>query len=104
MIYYIDIDGTICETPVIDGVSHYEDAEPLYDRIDTINDLYRLGHTIVYWTARGSSSGIDWQTYTETQLKLWGCVYTELKFGKPTYDIWVDDKAFNSEDFFETIS
>ena len=38
----------------------------------------------------------------EKQLKAWGCKYHELSVGKKEhYDIWVDDKAHNSEVFFK---
>ena len=38
---------------------------------------------------------------TEAQLKMWGCKYHELIMGKPHADIFIDDKAMNSEDYFE---
>ena len=37
-----------------------------------INKLYDEGHTVVYWTARGSTTGIDWGDLTQNQLKEWG--------------------------------
>jgi hypothetical protein len=38
---------------------------------------------------------------TQEQLAKWGAKYHELDVGnKPHYDIWIDDKAFWSEDFF----
>ena len=39
---------------------------------------------------------------TKNQLDSWGCKYHELSVGeKEDYDIWVDDKAHNSEVFFK---
>ena len=32
--------------------------------------------------------------FTVKQLMKWGLKYNELIFGKPSYDIFVDDKAF----------
>jgi hypothetical protein len=92
----IDIDGTICTQ----NGSDYTNARPFLSRIHHINKLYDEGHEIHYWTARGSSSGIDWTELTQQQLKHWGCKYTTLSLGKPSYDIWIDDKAFNPIDFF----
>lgn len=64
--------------------------------------MFDEGHTIVYWTARGSRSGVDCKSLTEKQLKDWGCKYTELKVEvKPFYDVWIDDKAYNADEFFK---
>ena len=95
-IYCFDIDGTICT--ITD--SKYDDAAPLKGRIAMINRLYSEGHTIKYFTARGSTTGIDWSTDTEKQLSDWGAKYHELHFGKPHYDMYVGDKALNDKVFF----
>lgn len=100
MKYIVDIDQTICHTPNIDGVNRYDLARPIPARITTINQLYEAGHHITYWTARGSSTGTDWSGLTERQLTEWGCCYHELKLGKPSYDVFICDKAWNSEDYF----
>ena len=97
MIYIIDIDDTICKTTNKD----YENSVPYQARINKINELYLQGHEIHYWTARGTSSGIDWLPLTVLQLDSWGCMYHSVKVGKPSYDAWIDDKAFNSEVFFK---
>ena len=103
MIYMVDIDDTICMTPKVDGVNRYDLSLPLKERIEIINNLYDDGHTIKYWTARGSGSGLDWYEYTIEQLALWGCKYHEFNVGKPSYDIWIDDKAVNCDDYFQTM-
>ena len=92
---YVDIDETIC-------ISHgdYQNAKPIWDRIDKINKLYDGGNTITYWTARGTLTGINWYELTLTQLKHWGCKYHELRMGKPAYDLFIDDKAIRTEDYF----
>lgn len=100
MIYIIDIDQTICNTPEVNGKREYQNAVPYKDRIDKINKLYDEGHTIIYWTARGSSSGLNWFNYTWWQLMKWNCQYHELRMGKPDYTVWIDDKAINADDFF----
>lgn len=97
MKYIVDIDGTICTNTE----GYYPHAQPLMDRIYLFNRLYDQGHEIHYWTARGSSSGSDWTELTHNQLADWGCKYTSLKLGKPSYDVWIDDKAFNADEFFK---
>ena len=98
MIYYVDIDETICTSP---ESRDYSMAIPLQDRIAIINELYDSGNTIIYWTARGTGTGIDWSEVTKKQFEKWGVKYSDLKFGKPIYDLFIDDKNINSETFFE---
>lgn len=97
MIYYVDIDETICQYP---NERKYELAEPIYENILKINHLYENGNTVVYWTARGSTTGVDWTELTIKQLAEWGVKYHELKLGKPHYDVFICDKAINSEVYF----
>lgn len=97
MIIYVDIDNTICETP---ETADYIKAIPLQSRIDRINNLYDEGHTIIYWTARGTRTGKDWREITEKQFHNWGVKYHDLYFGKPVYDLFIDDKNINSKDYF----
>ena len=97
MIIYVDIDETICNTP---SSRNYSEAKPMMDRINKINKLYDDGNTIVYWTARGTGSGIDWRETTESQFKKWGVKFHDLKLGKPIYDLFIDDKNINSGAFF----
>ena len=97
-IIYVDIDETICLTPYINGQRSYYEAKPLYENIDKINKLYDDGHKIVYWTARGSRSGIDWYNLTYSQLNEWGCKFHLLRNDKPYYDMFIDDKNFRIEE------
>lgn len=91
MIYCVDIDGVICNNTY----GKYEEAKPDIDAIVKVNRLYGGGHTIKYFTARGSTTGIDWREVTEKQFKKWGVKCHELIFGKPEADLYIDDKAFN---------
>ena len=100
--YVIDIDGTICDN---DG--NYEISIPKLDRIAKINALYDKGHTIKYFTARGMgryNSRIlahrEFYDLTYNQLKSWGCKFHELILGKPSGDIYIDDKGMNANEFF----
>ena len=99
--YIVDIDDTICRTPKIDGRPQYDRAEPIQYRIDMINDLYEAGNTIIYWTARGSSSGINHLELTRRQLNSWGVKAHDIRVGKPSYDVWIDDKALSDEAYFD---
>ena len=102
-IYIIDIDGTICTQETSkSNYPDYDKAKPFKNRIKKVNDLYDEGNEIHYWTARGSVSGIDHLELTTKQLKEWNCKYTSLRVGdKPHYDLWIDDKAIWSENFFK---
>jgi CMP-N,N'-diacetyllegionaminic acid synthase len=93
--FVIDIDGTICSQ---DG-ANYETAKPNQKVIDVGNRLFDNGHKIVYFTARGSTTGIDWSKVTESQLSNWGVRYHELLFGKPYGNYYVDDKSMAIDDF-----
>lgn len=94
-VYCIDIDGTICTNT--DG--EYETAHPYFDAIKKVNQLYDDGHKIVLFTARGTTTRIDWTELTKTQLTDWKVKYHELLFGKPYADYYIDDKAINVKDW-----
>ena len=65
-IAWVDIDETIC---YYDGERKYNLAIPIPENIAKINKLYDSGEwKIVYWTARGCSSGIDYSEFTVEQL------------------------------------
>jgi len=96
MIVYIDIDETIANTP---DDRNYSMSTPIEENIVKANKLYDEGHTVVYWTARGSGTGIDWYDVTKDQLVQWGVKHHDLKLGKPMYDLFICDKAINSEDW-----
>ena len=98
MVIYVDIDETIC-TKSED--LNYANAKPIKKRIERINKLFDQGNTIIYWTVRGTVTKVDWREVTEKQFKDWGVKYHDLKFGKPAYDLFIDDKNINSDTFFE---
>lgn len=98
MVIYVDIDETICQSP---EDRDYSKASPIEKNIKKINELYYNGNTIIYWTARGTGSGIDWTDVTLKQFKKWKVKFHELKFGKPIYDLFIDDKNISSDVFFK---
>jgi capsule biosynthesis phosphatase len=106
MTYVFDIDGTVC-SQVKDG--DYLKAKPYKHRIKKINDLYRQGAIIIFNTARGmgryennsKKAHESFYELTVKQLNSWGVKYHKLFLGKPSGDIYIDDKGVNDEDFFD---
>ena len=105
--YVIDIDGTICDKDVCREDGDYETSIAKPERIAMINSLYDEGHTIKYFTARGMGrydsrirAHKTFYDLTYNQLKSWGCKFHELILGKPSGDIYIDDKGINADDFF----
>lgn len=104
MKYVFDIDGTICTNTA----GEYENAKPFRDRIVKINKLYDDGNVIIFQTARGmgrsgNSSAYAYQAFeefTKQQLDGWGVKYHDLFLGKPSGDIYIDDKGVGDESFF----
>ena len=98
MVIFFDVDGTICTQKYKDT---YEQAKPIAKNIKKVNSLYDKGIKIIIWTARGTTTGINWKELTEKQLKEWGVKYHELRMNKPYYDMFICDKAISSEVFFK---
>ena len=90
MKYYVDIDGVICTNTF----GSYEKAIPIQENIDKINALFD-DNEVVLWTARGTTTNIDWRNLTEEQMKRWGVNYHRLELGKPEYDYFIDDKMLD---------
>ena len=110
MRYCFDLDGTLC-TLEVDGMTEglkkdhlqYDNAKPIPENIQHVNELFDDGHYIIIETARGTVSKKDWFPETERQLKEWGVKYHELRTGvKIAADIYIDDKARNAHDYFKT--
>ena len=103
--YVIDVDGTICDW---EPGRDYTLSQPITERIKVINKLYDEGNIIKYFTARGmgrfkgrSDKAIEtFHAITESQLDRWGCKYHQLILGKPSADVYIDDKGINDNDFF----
>ena len=94
---YVDIDETICFYDNIER--QYKNAIPNYDNIAKINKLYDEGNEIIYYTARGSCTKIEYYHLTKNQLEEWGCKYHRLSVGeKPFYDLLICDKTKRIEE------
>jgi hypothetical protein len=104
-VYVFDLDGTLCT--LVNG--NYSQAEPMTERIKTVNELFSAGHVIHIYTARGmgrfsndaSLASHEFRSLTEKQLMDWGVRFHQLFMGKPAGDFYVDDKAQNDFDFFK---
>jgi hypothetical protein len=101
-IYLFDLDNTLCMTEKKeDGNWDYLNSKPIQNRIDYVNDLFDNGHKIIIETARGSVSKKNWYEETHNQLINFGLKFHELRTGvKFNFDYSIDDKGYNSEDFF----
>tara|TARA_B100000029_G_scaffold388221_1_gene384329 strand:+ start:2838 stop:3167 length:330 start_codon:yes stop_codon:yes gene_type:complete len=100
MVIYVDFDETIARTSID---RDYASSEPIHENIDMVNTLYDKGHTIIYWTARGTLKKDNYFKVTLNQLDKWGCKYHELRMGKPYYDLFIDDKNLNVKDLHNYI-
>jgi hypothetical protein len=97
-IYCFDIDNVICRT----YKSNYQNSKPLKKNIKFINDLYLKGFYIKIFTSRFMGRNNEsilkakkqGYQFTLKQLKNWGVKYNKIIFGKPSYDVFVDDKAY----------
>lgn len=96
MHYCFDIDGTLCTNTE----GNYSEAIPFIENIEFVINLMNSGNHVVFFTARGSQTGIDWSEFTKTQLEKWGIVNPVIYFGKPHADLYVDDKAIEANRYW----
>jgi hypothetical protein len=97
LIFCFDLDNVICLTKK----NYYHKSRPIHQSINIINKLHECGFIIKIFTARFMGrSNEDIKVakkrgykFTERQLKKWGIKYHKLIFGKPSFDIIIDDKA-----------
>lgn len=91
-----DIDNVICKTTD----SNYKKSRPILKNIKTINELYSSGFIIKIFTARFMGRNKDnsvaakksAKRMTINQLKKWNVNYHKIFFGKPSSDLYIDDK------------
>tara|TARA_B100000686_G_C15806236_1_gene486702 strand:+ start:113 stop:463 length:351 start_codon:yes stop_codon:yes gene_type:complete len=98
MILCFDLDNVICRTKNVE----YKNAKPILKTIQAINKAYNFKFKILIFTGRfyGKCNGnlkkilkMD-NGLTKKQLKKWGVKYHSLMFGKPVFDVYIDDKNF----------
>ena len=96
MILCFDLDNVICKTKG----DNYSLSVPIKKNINFINSLYQKGYIIKIFTARYmgrnkeniSKAKKQGYEFTRKQIKKWNLNYHRLIFGKPSYDLFVDDK------------
>ena len=93
-----DIDNVLCET---DDKHNYLKSKPIKKNIQIVNRAYSKGFIIILYTARymgrckGKLSEVNKKIkpLTIKQLKKWGVNYHEIYFGKPSFDLFIDDRS-----------
>jgi len=93
-----DVDNIICKT---NTKRNYLNSKPIKKNIKVINKLYDKGFKIILYTARymGRCNGNLMQVkkkikpLTVKQLKQWEVKYHKIYFGKPSFDLFIDDKS-----------
>jgi capsule biosynthesis phosphatase len=93
-----DIDNVICKT---NTKRNYSKSIPIKKNIKIINGAYSNGYNIVLYTARymgrykGNITKVKKhiKPLTLKQLKIWGVKYHKIYFGKPSFDLFIDDKS-----------
>ena len=96
----VDLDECILISP---ENRDYTKSKPMMHRIEKINKLYDEGHMIILWTARGVITGGNHFWTTMKTLTDAGVRFHELRMNKPFYDLFIDDKNINSEEFFKDV-
>ena len=99
LIFCFDLDNVICLTKK----NYYHKSKPIHKSIEAVNKLYDQGYFIKIFTARfmgRSNENVKKEIsrgykLTEKQLKIWGVNYHKLIFGKPSFDVVIDDKSIN---------
>ena len=92
-----DIDNTLCITRNND----YKSSKPIKKNISLVKKLHSKNYYIKIFTSRfmgrsnektklAKKKGYE---FTKKQLKNWNLKYDELIFGKPSYDLFIDDRA-----------
>ena len=92
-----DLDGVICKTKK----NYYTKSKPIKKNIKKINELFERGYKIKIFTARYMGRSKEnpilakKKGYYQTlkQLKKWNVKFNKLIFGKPSYDLFIDDKS-----------
>jgi uncharacterized HAD superfamily protein len=87
--YLIDIDGTITEDVPNEQSERMSTVEPFEGAVDMINDWYKEGHIITFFTSRTD----EHELVTKQWLDKWNFKYHNIIFNKPrggNYH-WIDN-------------
>jgi capsule biosynthesis phosphatase len=93
-----DIDNVICKT---NARREYSKSIPIKKNIKIINRAFNSGFNIILYTARymgrckGNIAEVKRKIkpLTIKQLKNWDVSYHKIYFGKPSFDLFIDDKS-----------
>lgn len=103
MRYCFDIDGTIAE--LRQKGETYRDVKPKEGAVEFLNKLNQEGHYIILYTARnmetflcnlGKINAVQGPILYEW-LDKYEIPYDEIYFGKPSADVYIDDKGLKFE-------
>ena len=85
----VDIDGTVCDDIPNEKSFLFKSANVLHKSVESINLLYKRGHTITFFTSRTEEHRKD----TEEWLNKNKFKYHSLLMGKPRGGnyIWIDN-------------
>lgn len=95
--FCFDIDNTLFVTKQ----NFYSQSKPIKKNIKVVNQLFKKGHKIILFTARGMTTyarnvkliNKNLGSLTIRQLKKFNVKYHELIFGKPSFDYIIDDRS-----------
>jgi hypothetical protein len=100
-----DLDNVICTNIKYKNkdLINYNKSKPIKKSVKIINQLYNHGYIINIFTSRGmtryngdlSIINKKLKKLTTCQLNKWKVKYHNLIFGKPSYDLFIDDKSLN---------
>ena len=97
LIYCFDLDNVLCKT----FGNNYKKSKPIKKNIKVLNILKKKGHYIKIFTSRFmgrnkeniKKAKLQGYEFTLKQLKNWRVNFHKLIFGKPSYDLFIDDKS-----------
>ncbi len=93
-----DVDNVICRT---NKKNEYSKSKPIKKNIKLVNQIFDKGYYVILYTARymGRYNGNVLKVkkkikpLTLRQLKNWKVKYHRIYFGKPSFDLFIDDKS-----------
>lgn len=100
--YCFNLDNTLVTFPIIND--DYSTVEPIYNNIEILKYLKKLGHIIIIYTARNIKTHNSNQgkalasigKITFETLEKFDIPFDEIYFGKPQADYYIDDLAISS--------
>jgi|TARA_B110000971_G_scaffold203189_1_gene223543 capsule biosynthesis phosphatase len=93
-----DIDNVLCRT---NAKKEYSKSKPIKKNIKLVNEIFNKGYYVILYTARymgrynGNITKVKKKIrpLTLKQLTKWEVKYHKVYFGKPSFDLFIDDKS-----------